>query len=159
MATLKGFEGNLVDLLNNLIELDYDAIEAYKAAIARMEDVGDKSTLAGFLQDHERHVSDLTGLVERMGSPAKKEGDLLQILTKGKVLIGGLVGDRVVLAAMKTNEDDTNSAYERAIAHPNLTDEVRMVLEKNLADERRHREWIEKRIGEAEGLVKMKKAG
>ncbi len=72
-------------------------------------------------------------------------------------MLGGLVGDRVVLAAMKTNEDDTNTAYERAVAHPAVTPDVLTVLEQNLSDERRHRDWIEKRIAEAEGVVTLKK--
>lgn len=47
------------------------------------------------------------------------------VLTKGKVVLGGPMGDKAVLQAMKTNEDDTNTAYERA-----------------LGDERRQRDWM-----------------
>jgi uncharacterized protein (TIGR02284 family) len=158
MTTLKGSEENLVDLLNSLIELDYDAIEAYKAAIARLDDMNDRGVLAGFLQDHERHVVDLSALVRRHGDKPVSHGDVKQVLTKGKVVLAGLVGDRVVLAAMKTNEDDTNTAYERACRHAWLTDETRTLLERNLDDERRHRAWMEKRLAETEG-TKLRKAG
>lgn len=37
MATLVGTQKNFADALKALIELDYDAIEAYKAAIDRLE--------------------------------------------------------------------------------------------------------------------------
>ncbi len=67
MATTVGMETNLVDLLNNLIELDFDAIEAYKAAISRVDDMSDRAQLARFLEDHQRHVADLSPLVERLG--------------------------------------------------------------------------------------------
>ena len=32
-------------------------------------------------------------------------------------MLGGLIGDKAILVAMKTNEDDTNTAYERAVNH------------------------------------------
>jgi len=158
MATTKGLELNAVDLLNSLIELDFDAIEAYKAAIARVDDMADRAALARFLEDHERHVQELTSLVEKRGASPARGGDLKQILTTGKVVLSGLVGDRIVMAAMKTNEDDTNTAYERAVAHPEVDAETRVVLERNLEDERRHRVWIEQRIRQSEG-VSLKKTG
>lgn len=155
MATMVGFEATLIGLLNDLIELDYDAIEAYKAAIARVEHVGDRGQLASFLEDHQRHVDDLSALVREMGGEPAKSADIKQVLTKGKVVIGGLLGDRVVLEAMKTNETDTNTAYERAVARTDLPAHVRTALEKNLADERRHREWIVQRISESEGVLNL----
>lgn len=151
MATTTGPELTLVDQLNSLIELDFDAIEAYKAAMSRVDDMTDRAELARFLEDHQRHVTDLTPLVTRHGGTPARGGDLKQILTKGKVVLGGLVGDRVVMAAMKTNVDDTTTAYERAVAHPEADAETRGVLEKNLEDARRHRTWIEKRLQESEG--------
>jgi uncharacterized protein (TIGR02284 family) len=157
MATTKSAETSVVDLLNNLIELDYDAVEAYKAAIARVESLNDSTQLAVFVQDHQRHIVNLTALVRKRGAEPKDHGDLKQILTKGRVVLSGLIGDKLVLAAMKANEDDTNAAYERALEHPSLPPEVRLTLEQNLADERRHRAWIEGRLAEAEGVVSMEK--
>jgi hypothetical protein len=46
---------------------------------------------------------------------------------------------------MKTNEDDTNTAYERACARNDVTPELQLLLRRNLNDERRHRTWIEQR--------------
>ena len=47
---------------------------------------------------------------------------------------------------MKQNEDQTNAAYERAVALEGLTGPIREVLDRNLVDERRHRAWIEQRL-------------
>ena len=47
---------------------------------------------------------------------------------------------------MKTNEADTNTAYERATRHEGLTPEIVTALERNLGDERRHKAWIEARL-------------
>jgi uncharacterized protein (TIGR02284 family) len=147
MATLVGTQKQIGDLLHQLIELDFDAIEAYRAAIARLEDGGDRAQLATFMADHERHVRDLTSIVVGMGQKAPAHADMKQVLTKGKVMLAALVGDRAVLRAMKTNEDDTNTAYERAFRRGDLPSNVRAVVEKNLADERRHRSWLEMRLG------------
>lgn len=158
MSTSKNDERTVLDLLNSLISLDYDAIEAYKAAISRVDAITDRGRLASFLQDHERHVTELSAIVTASGGRPPTAGDLMQILTKGKVVIGGLMGDRIVLAAMKDNEDDTNTAYERALLHPDLPASTREVLQRNLIDERAHRVWLERRIAESEGLVDLKKA-
>jgi len=147
MTTLVGTQKNLSDVLDALLELDYDAIEAYRAAIDRLGDPSDKAQLGSFLADHERHVRELTPIVHAMGKTAAKGPDIKQWLTKGKVVIMSLAGDHALLLAMKTNEDDTNKAYERATSRNDLPPDVRDVLERNLQDERRHRAWIDARLG------------
>jgi len=62
------------------------------------------------------------------------------------------MGDRAILEAMKSNEDTTNREYEKATARTDLPDDLRAVLNKNLADERRHREYILQRLGTTEAL-------
>jgi hypothetical protein len=59
-----------------------------------------------------------------------------------------LMGDKAILQAMKTNEDDTNSAYEHATKHDDMASGLRDTVQSNLEDERRHRQWIEQRIKE-----------
>jgi uncharacterized protein (TIGR02284 family) len=145
MATMTN-QRELVQLLNNLIELDFDAIEAYKAAIERLVDTGDKAQLGQFLEDHRRHVSDLSTLVAGLQGTPATHADMKQVLTKGKVVLGGLIGDKAILQAMKSNEDDTNRAYEKATARSGIPAHIREVLERNLQDERRHRAWMEQRI-------------
>jgi uncharacterized protein (TIGR02284 family) len=147
MATLVGTQAKLVDALDALLELDHDAVEAYRAAMDRIDDADDAAQLGTFMADHERHVRELTPIVEGMGKQAAKGPDVKHWLTKGKVVILGLAGDSAVLLAMKTNEDDTNTGYERLIARDDLPADVRNVLERNLGDERRHRAWIEGRLG------------
>ena len=100
------------------------------------------------MEDHERHMRELASLVQQLGEQAATEGDIKQVLTKGKVAIAGLINDRAIFFAMKTNEDDTNTAYERAVRRTDLPTAVRAVLERNLADEHRHRAWFEARLGQ-----------
>jgi uncharacterized protein (TIGR02284 family) len=148
MATLVGTQKVLSSMLNQLIELDYDTIEAYRAAMDRLASPNDRTQLQWFLADHERHVRELSILVRQLGETPAEQADMKQVLTKGKVVIASLLGDRAVLSAMKSNEDDTNTAYERAVRRNDLPAKMRSVLERNLADERRHRAWFEARIAD-----------
>jgi uncharacterized protein (TIGR02284 family) len=132
----------VVSKLNDLIELDYDAIEAYQAAIERLENASFRKKLGEFCKDHEHHTKNLATLVKKHGGTSAEGPDLKRILTKGKVVIGGLVGDHAILLAMRANEEVTNKRYEMALAADQMDAETRKTVEGNLADERRHREWI-----------------
>lgn len=151
MATMVGNQKDVADLLNSLIEIDLDAVEAYEAAIERIDDEGDKARLTGFMNDHERHVRELQPLVTELGEKPVDKPDIKRVLTKGKVVLAGLAGDRAILLAMKTNEDDTNTAYDRAVGRDDVPAHMRDVLVRNRDDERRHREYIEQRLDEIEG--------
>jgi rubrerythrin len=142
-----GKESQLIDTLRHLIALDFDTIVAYQAALDRIESARYKRALQEFLTDHWRHTQELTPLVQELGGIAPSHADAKSILIKGKVLIGQLGGDRGLLAAMHSNEDDTNSAYENACARLDLPPHVREILQRARADERRHRMWIARVLG------------
>ena len=118
------------------------AADAYQAAIDRLENSSYRNALAEFKRDHLRHITELGDILSRMGRTPPKEGDMKALLTKGKVVIAGLMGDEAILQAMRTNEADTNTAYERAVNFKDLQANTRGVLQNGLADERRHCEWI-----------------
>ncbi len=146
MATLVGMQSSPVSMLRALIELDYDAIDAYEAAIERLGNPVYRERMTAFCEDHRRHVAELNPILERMGGRAVSGGDIKRVLTTGKVVLGGLIGDRMILVAMKTNEEDTNTAYERAVTHTGFDVKTRAILHRNLSDERRHREWLMKTL-------------
>jgi uncharacterized protein (TIGR02284 family) len=146
MGTMVGTDRVVVELLNHLISLDYDAIEAYRAAVLRIKDSADRAQLGQFMADHERHVTELSALVQGLGGRPSNGPDLKQILTKGKVLVSAVMGDRAILRAMKMNEDDTTRVYERASSHAGLPQAVLEVIRKNLEDERRHRAYSVSRL-------------
>ena len=56
-----------------------------------------------------------------------------------------MMGDSAILKAMKTNEDDTVTAYERASQHADAVEKSKAFFAKALGDERRHRSWMEER--------------
>lgn len=144
-TTTVGLPRSTKRLLEKLIRLDFDAVEAYEAAVARLDDAEAKRMLGEFRVDHLRHTQNLGEHLRQAGHTPPSEPDAKRILTQGKVIIGGLVGDKAILRAMMSNEDDTNSAYERA-GHENLPQEIQRTVLGNLEDERRHRAWIEKKL-------------
>lgn len=135
-------EADVNEKLHDLIELDYDAIAAYRAAIERIEDASYKSKLVEFMGQHERHVTEFSGIIHKQGGTPPDSGDFKQVLTAGKVKIADTLGsDEAILKAMLANEEQTNSKYE-SMVEENFPAPVLKLLEAGLADERRHRAWI-----------------
>lgn len=136
------------DRLADLIELDRDAVEAYEAAINRLDRAEYRARLAAFKQDHERHIQELSTLVRNSGEQPPTEGDFKRFLTQGKVVLGELAGDTGILRAMLSNEKETNQKYEEALEDATLTAhaELHQILSRNLGDERRHKAWIEEQL-------------
>jgi uncharacterized protein (TIGR02284 family) len=136
-------DAQLLSLLSRLIEVELDITEAYQAAVERVSNAGARRTLSAFLEDHERHIEELSLLTTSLGGKPPDQGELKRLLTLGKVVFGKVAGDAGVLAAMRSNEDGTNEAYEEALTQGKLPPEVRKLLRAHLSDERRHRGWVE----------------
>ena len=144
MVTLVGFQENFADAVKELIELDYDAVEAYKVACNKLTNNLYKDKLKEFKEDHEKHIEDLTQLLARHNIIAHGGPSIgNQWITKGKVILGSLVGDNNILKAMLSNEIDTNVAYERMRIHENLWDDATSIITSGLEDEKKHKAWFE----------------
>lgn len=143
MVTMVGNESSIQDLVTNLIYLEHDAIAAYKSCIERLDDKALAAKVAGFKADHDEHVRVLTEMSRQLGIEAPAGGDMKQMLTTGKIVIADMMGDAAILMAMKTNEDDTVTAYERASRHPDAIPESKAFFMKAHQDEERHRSWME----------------
>lgn len=144
MATTVGTEDNVRDLVRNLILLEHDAIAAYDSTISRLSDPTLSRQVESFRQDHLNHLDVLREIAAETGAEAPAEGDMKQMLTTGKIALADLFGDGAILKAMATNENDTVTAYERASAHPDAIEKSRAFFAKALADEQRHREWMQR---------------
>jgi hypothetical protein len=143
MVTAVGMQTELINATQDLLELDYDAIEAYDAAINRLENQLYKDKMAEFKADHLRHVRELTAFLEDNEEEAPEGPSGKQWLTKGKVIIANLLGDNAILAAMRSNEVDTNTAYERMTQRDDLVPELVLIIKRGFEDEKRHKAWLE----------------
>jgi rubrerythrin len=136
----------LAEDLNSLIALDLDAIDAHEAALVRLVDEEDKRQLRRFLDDHRRHVTELTALVLEIGDKPVTAPDARRVLATGKVVLLSLGGELGILEAMKSNEQMTNRTYDRVRGSADLPLQARSVVERNDSDEMRHLAWIERRV-------------
>jgi uncharacterized protein (TIGR02284 family) len=136
----------VIEELNKVIHLDYDAIKAYEAAIDRLHSPSCQSRLESFRQDHIRHTQNLAAIVSEYGGEPAGQSDARSVLTQGKVVIANIVGDLGVLKAMNANERATTAIYEEALANLATKPDIVRVLKENLADEYRHKEWIEQAL-------------
>jgi rubrerythrin len=143
MVTMVGNESSIQDLVMNLIYLEYDAIVAYESCIERLDDKSLTAQIVEFKRDHDEHLRVLNEMARQLGIDAPSGGDMKQMLTTGKIVIADMMGDAAILKAMKTNEDDTVTAYERASRHPDAIPESKAFFMKAHQDEQRHRAWME----------------
>lgn len=142
MATLVGTQDKLVDSVKSLIELDYDAIEAYQVAIDNLENQQHKRQVEKFCNDHRRHVDRLSLLLEERGIKINLGPDSKKWLAKGKVTIAQLLGDRAILESMLSNEEDTNNAYYNMDNRIDLWEDLKSLVKGGLEDEKHHKKWL-----------------
>lgn len=149
MVTLVGTQKNLNDAIRALIELEYDAIEAYQLAIDKIQSPEFKQMLLSFQNDHEHHIAAIKTYFMGQGLNLPDSPDLKGMLTKLKVAIGSAMGDDLtILKAMLDNELDTNKAYENMLKHESIStvDSLRDILINAHADEKTHKQWLEQVI-------------
>src|SRR3989338_1531934 len=144
MATLVGLQNDFMKALSELLELEYDASEAYKMALEKIENQEYKKVLTTFFEDHNRHIKDISNFINASSHEAPPGPDnTKQWLVKGKVFLANLVNDESVLGAMDSNEEDTNTAYERMCGREDLPDEAKKFLSLAYEDEKRHKSWLD----------------
>lgn len=143
MVTTVGTETSFEKLVQNLLILEHDAIAAYVSTIEKLDDPASKEKIAEFKADHDSHVAELDSFARSLGIAAPQEGDFKQYLTTGKVALASIIGDKSILKAMSTNEVETKMAYDQASRNDVAPPEARSFFQKALADETRHKEWMD----------------
>lgn len=152
---------DLIATLNDLLELDHDAVNAYSIAIEALDRSGWRQDLTRFRGDHERHIEELTGLIHAHGGQPADHSHMPTGAFKAAVQTAGAAGgDREVLLAFKSNEGQVRDKYRRQ-AEGDYPEDVEVVLRRNARDEERHYAWVlaaleqlgagpESRLGRAE---------
>lgn len=129
--------------LNDLLQLDHDAIGSYEVAMERLEDRDHASQIAGFRLDHERHVRELTEMIRSLGGTPKNEPHATGPLKQALQGLGGVAGDKGLLMAFRTNELQVRTKYDgyaaKAVMWPA---EVKRLVDRNALDEERHYRWV-----------------
>ncbi|NMO16068.1 ferritin-like domain-containing protein [Pyxidicoccus fallax] len=132
--------------LRSLAQLDADAVGAYDAALARIQEPLVRERLNDFRIDHMRHVQDLNTLISHFGGePVELRPDLKGAAMKGLTAMTSMMGTEAALVAMLGNEEYTNRAYDLALRF-DWRPEVRSLIEKHREDERRHVMWVREAV-------------
>lgn len=134
---------NFEDELYALCALDYDVIEAYETAIARVKNSAYKFSLEKFKADHERHIQQMTDLLKKRECKFPSGPSEKSLLTQGKVILADIFSDEQILQAMLSNEKDLNIAYEKASHYQEIWPEALDSITHGLTDEVSHKSWLE----------------
>jgi rubrerythrin len=140
----------IISGLNDLLQLDHDAVGAYEVAMDHLENRSWASQIEAFKRDHERHIRDLNDLILRLGGTPSNESHVSAPLKEGIQRISAAGGDRALLVAWRTNELyslNKHESYQKKLAWPADT---RRVLDRNTLDEERHFQWAVRTLGESE---------
>jgi len=128
--------------LNDLLQLDHDAVEAYTIAIdlARGDQI--RRTLVEYRADHKRHIEELGGLIRARGGLPTELPHATGPLKLAVQAVGGVMNDDALLLAFKAVEGQVVDSYVRTSnkAHPT---EVADVIRRATEDERKHYAWVE----------------
>ncbi len=142
-SILSGQQVDFVGMLHELVELEFDAIEAYKTAIDRVVDEDFKSLLIRFNEQHERHVVEINHILIARGVEAVKGPTGKRWVIKGEVMLGQAIdNDKGILKVMFYIEEDTNKGYE-TLCQYKIWEEAVEILEQGLKDEQGHKRWLE----------------
>ena len=141
-SRLEGNEPILKDLCS-LAQLDIDAVFAYSAAIEKVDVEAVKVTLERFKKHHERHISELSLIIARLGgTPPSLSLDFKGYLIEGLTRIRSTSGTSGALKAIHGNELLTNSIYEKALSW-DLPIDILELIRKNKKDEEIHLGFID----------------
>ena len=135
-------DAQLLAELNDLLQLDHDAVQAYTVAIDNLRAEPFRRTVQSFRGDHERHITDLTQLIQTLGGTPSEQPHIPTGFFKLAVQKAAAAGsDRELLLAFKANEGQVRDKYRRA-AGASYPPEVTVVVRRNASDEERHYAWV-----------------
>jgi hypothetical protein len=133
---------SLIADLNDLLQLDHDAVAAYTLAIDTITDSTFRERLVTFRADHKRHVEELAQLVRDRGAIPIELPHLSTGPFKLAVqALGVPTSDTVVLLAFKSNERQVRDKYRDYSRRP-YPAEVADVVRRAAADEETHYTWV-----------------
>eukprot|EP01132_Coremiostelium_polycephalum_P000913 gene913-1151_t len=146
MTTMVGTQSDFGKALRELVELDYDAIEAYKASIHRVRDQENRDILTSYMNDYNRNIQELSDLLKAHNSEIPSSGSTgKQLLKKGRVVISNITGDDGIFSAMSSNEDDTNKAFEKICNRQDIWEDSKDILQRGWDDAIKHKTGLDER--------------
>jgi len=136
------YDVELVSDLNDLIQLDRDATEAYTVAINTIRNDSIRDRLVENRADHQRHVEALAGLVRGRGAMAIELPHITGPIKLAVQAMGGAtMRDANVLLALRVVEGQVREQYAR-YGSRKWPEDVEAVVRGSRDDEERHYRWV-----------------
>lgn len=133
----------ILEGLNDLLQLDHDAVGAYEIAMEKLEDRDHAGQIAGFLRDHERHIRELNELIAELGGTPANQPHATGPFKQALQALGAVGGDRGLLLAFRANELQVRAKYDRYAAKANAwPTAIKRVVDRAALDEERHYRWV-----------------
>lgn len=130
-------------VLSNLMHVEFDAARSYAQAVEAIGAVAIRRRLDAFRDDHERHIEAIAAEISALGmTPPPRHAERRGFLLTGYTAIFPSMGTEAALRALRANETLTNHRYDEALT-ADLPDAVRLLIERNRLDERRHIRFLE----------------
>jgi hypothetical protein len=130
-----------------LLKEDFNAVQVYEEAMQNIsiKDGDVRDALVRFRDDHNRHITDLSKAIRALGAePPQLTRDFIgRSIRDMDDLSGG--GDTLTVLRGLYSVLRMNADYTSVIAGKNFSSfsqEVQMLLQNNLKDEQRHRDYI-----------------
>ncbi len=141
--TARAPTSDVLDGLNDLLQLDHDAVGAYDVAMDKLQDRDYAAQIAGYRRDHERHIRELNELIAELGGTPKNEPHATGPFKQALQSLGGIAGDKGLLISWRTNELATRTKYDSYAQKANhWPANVKAVVDRAALDEERHYRWV-----------------
>lgn len=140
-----------LELLNELLWLDRELVEAYELALERIESPLHRERIASFTDDHRQHIEELLGVIDELGGvpaePAAPNGGIAD----AKQQLRATVGDQAILRMLRTTEDRAHAFCSRVLER--LPESFCALVRRGLNGEHEHRVWLIRRLGVLEQIT------
>lgn len=152
----------LIADLNDLIQLDRDAVETYTVAMNSVQDATTRETLASFRAEHQRRAEALAEVVRGRGAMAIELPHITGPFKIAVQAMGGAIGlatrkDATVLLSLRVIEGQVREKYTR-FAAKNWPADVAPIVQGAAEEEGRHYAWITEQL-RAAGFGEQSLAG
>lgn len=149
-STWRADRATLIADLNDLLQLDRDAIETYTVAINSVQDDARREQLVAFRADHHRHADALATAIRARGAMAIELPHITGLFKIAVQAMGAAVSmatrrDAHVLLALRVVEGQVRDKYTRFAGLAWPADLAPLVTQAS-DDERRHYAWLEDEI-------------
>ncbi len=139
---------DLIKKLTSLAQLDRDATSVYDEALKHVDNDDVKAQFVEFRDEHEHHVTEISAAVLRLsGQVLDARVDAMGHIVDWITAFRSMGGENGALHAMRTAEKYHNSRYAEAVTWDAGDSALQLTLERFHAEEKRHLEFIENKLG------------